>query len=110
MPVIAPDYQARNGLSRSAARAADLRRHVRPAGRLVALRHLATGSGARFLGVRRRVACLTGLFAFVVCDVFQPEVPPVPGMTDTLIFNALEGVVQGIIAFGILRLRERSRG
>ncbi len=32
---------------------------------------LATGSGVRFLGVRRQVARLTGLFAFAVCAVFS---------------------------------------
>lgn len=37
------------------------------------------------------------------------ETPPVPGMFGILIFNALEGVVLGAIALGIMRLRTRTQ-
>lgn len=54
-----------------------------------------------------------GVFALVLnltLNLFMDsaEVPPMPGMIGILVFNALEGAVLGLIALGILRLRERS--
>jgi len=53
-----------------------------------------------------------GVFALVlnlILNLFMDsaEIPPVPGMIGILIFNALEGVVLGVIALGLLRLRAR---